>query len=91
MASFDLNHLKKRGADLFQNYIEARHFQQKGNWQNAPLCVGLILLGHWLEQKTAPQKSAAMLFLLISLNFKQKVVVVKISINFSWTSNHFDT
>ena len=84
MASFDLNDLKKSQADLFQNYI--------GGEIAAPLflAIGPILLSHWLEQKTDQKTSAAMSFLLISLYFKQKVLVVKISINFSWISNHFD-
>ena len=51
--------------------------------------VGLIWFGHWLEQKTAQKACAAMSFLLFSLSFRQKLLVVKTSMNFSWKSNHF--
>ena len=37
--------------------------------------VGLILLGHWPEQKTAQKANAAMSFLLFALNFKLKMLV----------------
>ena len=47
----------------------------------------MILLGCVLEQKTAQQSQAAMSF---NLNIQYKILVWKISINFSWTSHHFD-
>ena len=37
--------------------------------------IGLILLGHWPEQKTAQKANAAMSFLLFALNFKLKMLV----------------
>ena len=55
------------------------------------LVVGPIWLARQLEQKTAQKTCAAMSFSLFSLNFKYKVLVVMVSINFFWISYHFDT
>ena len=52
--------------------------------------VGLICLGRQLEQKTAQKACASMSFLLFTLDFKSKMLVGKIFINFLLISHHFD-
>jgi hypothetical protein len=40
--------------------------------------------------KNSPKSNAAMTFLLFTLNFKKMVLLVKMPINFSLISHHFD-
>ena len=51
------------------------------HWANLP----------WLSVGTKISPCEAMSLLLFTLNFKWKMLLEKISINFSWKSNYFDT